>query len=128
VLLENLNGQIRFAGKPDSLITPLPDPEDTRSILELEEAVALSIVSFPWYERMEHCELPEPIANFEKWWQARHPYDHKVFVVLDPNGDFDHPQFSGYYRRNSNGEAREGLVLEKKRVRKETKTISYEEL
>ena len=128
VLLEIADDQIRFMGKPDSMIAPLPDPEDTPAILKLEEAVALSTVSFPWYERMQPHELPEPAAAFEKWWQKRHPYDHKVFTVVDGEGNFDHPQFSGHYRREANGKAREGLVIEKKRGAIESHSMKYEEL
>lgn len=130
VLLYADGDQIRLAGAPDVVVAGLPDPSKFGEILDLEEKINLSIVSFPWYDRLQPAtNLPEIARALEAWWSDRHPYDHKVFLAVSTDGTIEHPQFSGRYLRDSRGHALNGLVIEKNhKKRSEEELVHYEKL
>lgn len=114
VLLEEHDGEIRFAGS-DISITPLPEPDQYARLFAIEEALLLSSVSFPWWSRLDpDPEADERIRTLDGWWRERRPYDNKVFLLLDEEGRFTHPQVIGRYPiMGIERVATEGLVVSK---------------
>jgi CRISPR-associated endonuclease/helicase Cas3 len=113
VLLRRIDGALRFVGSPTLPIETLPSPDQIRTIIGIEEAVLLSSVSFPWYEAIDPTHSDEDLKALDEWWRARHPYDRKVFILLQADGTFGHPQLEGCYRTAPSGEPLEGLVIQK---------------
>lgn len=112
VLLHMQNGAIEFGGK-ELPISPLPDKENFSALIDFDEAIILSSVSFPWWSALERPEFSVPeLAALDQWWRDRRPYDNKAFLLLDPHGKAEHPQFDAYYTRE------QGLVIESKREKK----------
>ncbi len=130
ILLEERNGQICFAGSgskrgPISIST-LPDPKDFRAMIEFDEAVTLSAVSFPWYRALERPEYDHPeLVALDAWWRDRRPYDNKIFLLLDSNGKAEHPQFTAYYRHDKNRNPVEGLIIDASKERTENTPVDY---
>lgn len=112
VLLHRQNGRIQFTGK-ELPIAPLPDKEAFGALIDFDEAITLSSVSFPWWSALERPEFDAPeLAALDAWWRDRRPYDNKAFLLLDDEGQGEHPQFYARYTRE------EGLVIESKREMK----------
>lgn len=112
VLLHLRNGAVEFTGK-ELPISPLPDKEDFGALIDFDEAITLSSVSFPWWSALERPEFDAPeLAALDEWWRDRRPYDNKAFLLLDDEGNAEHPQFYARYTRQ------EGLVIEPKREKK----------
>jgi len=127
VLLRECQEGMCLLGNRDLPIVSLPDASNYRGILEIEEAVERSSVSFPWYSALASGELPDDAQRLASWWRERHPYDNKVFLVVDSNGAFDHPAFVGRYEYDASDLPREGLVIERK-AKREASLVVYEEL
>lgn len=129
VLLERRNGALCCADSGDPLPIPLPDAGNIGESLQLDESILLSTVSFPWYKQLSTPGAgDDDIEALVAWWRKRHPYDSKMFVLLDEEDHFEHPQFTGRYRRDASRNAIEGLVIERKRDPQPSDTISYEDL
>lgn len=124
VLLYIRNGRIEFSGK-EVPIAPLPDKEDFGSLINFDEAIILSSVSFPWWNPLERAQhgIPE-LSALDEWWRDRRPYENKIFLLLDNEGNGEHPQFDARYNHE------EGLVIEPKRekIEQEEETIDYSEI
>ncbi len=115
-------------GTEEVSVTELPGEKKYGKILKLEEAVELASVSFLWYGKPPgESSLPEALRPFLKWWGERRRYDERIFLVLDRVGWFDHPDFSGQYSFDEQGNATEGLVIEPKK-RDDDSDITYETL
>lgn len=130
VLLEERDGAICFAGSNPKAapvrISPPPADDDFRSQIAFDEALTLSSVSFPWYGPLERAEHIEPeVAILDEWWQDRRPFDNKIFLLLNHEGYAEHPQFAVIYRRDTDGKAIEGLILEKMRKEDNEEEIDY---
>jgi len=77
--------------------------------LAVEEAFALSSVSFPWYDALPE---PTPAPSLEPWcawWGGHHPYGARLFTIVDPNGAFELPEADLHGRYSP----REGLVIDR---------------
>ncbi len=130
ILVRIANGALQFVGQPDLRLQALPLPHETRRILDIERAVALSSVSFPWRKELQRGALDGSAAAFDTWWRQRHPYDNKIVLVLDEDGGFVHPQFNGCYRFDDVAGTGEGLVVQpasKQMPTSTTTSIPFEE-
>ena len=130
ILLQEHEGKICFAGanakKGHTRISPLPESKDFRSLIEFDEAVVLSSISFPWYRALERPEYDQPeLTALDVWWRDRRPYDNKVFLLLDKNGKAEHPQFTAYYRHDHNENPVEGLIIDASKERTENAPVDY---
>ena len=92
-----------FRDTPDGPIpvganTPLTPPGDDRAARDAaDEAVELASVSFPWYgERPEDSEASDALDSLRGWWQKTHPYDDRLFVLLQDRA-FQHGSLCGRY-------------------------------
>lgn len=77
--------------KPIGAEAPLgiPDSADWKARLEAEEVIAMASVSFPWYgPRPEEPVPPPALAALHAWWRDTHPYDDRLFLLLDESGKF----------------------------------------
>lgn len=80
----------------------VPAEDDWRAALATEEAVALASVSFPWYgPRPTEADPPEALLSLHTWWRVTHPYDDRLFLLLDPGGSFWHESVEGRYDRDT---------------------------
>lgn len=76
----------------------VPPERDWQARLAVEEALALASVSFPWYgPRPAEAAPPEELAPLYRWWRETHPYDDRLFLLLDDAGTFRHPSVEGAY-------------------------------
>lgn len=100
----------------------LPEADDYPARLDVEEAVMLSSVSFPWYGRGEGGEpgLSPELHEIAAWWRQTHPFDQRFFVVLH-DGRFEIEGLSGTYTREL------GLVLDRPGTAS-TDTAPFEDL
>ena len=86
--------------KPVGAETPLvvPGEDDWKARLDAEETIALASVSFPWYgPRPAEAEPAEALAPLYRWWRETHPYDDRLFLLLDADGTFEHESVQGRY-------------------------------
>ena len=107
-------------GRPDLLLTP-PADDDYASRLNIEAAIALSSVSFPWNRDFPEIDSLESLASFVSWWVDTHPYDDRRFVVLDLHGCARIGEVSLRYT------LAEGLVVERASVGEPTDSIPHPE-
>ncbi len=76
----------------------VPAERDWQARLAVEEALALASVSFPWYgPRPAEADPPEALAGLYRWWRETHPYDDRLFLLLEADGTFRHPSVEGAY-------------------------------
>lgn len=111
VLLRLVNGAPHLLAAPNLPPSTLPDPSDVAATRTLDRAIAASSVSFPWYQHVEPGEPPEPLRPLVRWWQHRHRFDDRVFLILGDDDTLDHSAFTGRYATDRDGRAVEGLVL-----------------
>jgi len=77
---------------------PVPAEREWQARLAAEEAIALASVSFPWYgPHPAEADPPEALADLYRWWRETHPYDDRLFLLLDDTGTFRHPSLEGAY-------------------------------
>jgi CRISPR-associated endonuclease/helicase Cas3 len=96
---------VLFHDSPDGPVplgirTPIavPGEDDWRARLDAEEAIALASVSFPWYgQRPDETPPPALLAPIHAWWRETHPFDDRLFVLLDGEGTFSHHSVEGRY-------------------------------
>jgi hypothetical protein len=96
---------VLFHDSPDGPVplgarTPIavPGEDDWRVRLDAEEAIALASVSFPWYgQRPDETPPPALLALIHDWWRETHPFDDRLFVLLDDEGAFSHHSVEGRY-------------------------------
>jgi len=113
VLFRAHGSKVRLIGEPKLTISAPPEPHQIRRILDIEKGVMLSTVSFPWYEPLVEVKGEGLLGELEAWWRDRHPYDNKIFLLLDSDGSFTHPQFTGYYSFDDKRRVGEGLVVQR---------------
>ncbi len=113
-------------GSPDSSLTALPNSDNYRQMIALEEAVEKATVSFPWYSWLSQAPLPESLAPFSNWWKERRRYDDRVFVLMTPDGFIQHPDFTASYPFDAEGNPTSGLLIQK--TSKSADHIAFEEL
>ncbi len=76
----------------------VPSEDNYRARLDVEEAVALASVSFPWYgERPAESVPPPGLDALHGWWRETHPYDDRLFLLLGSDGSFEHEWVEGRY-------------------------------
>jgi len=128
ILLRRTNNGLQLLGDPGRPITSIPEPHEIGRILAIEHGVMLSSVSFPWYEQqLAVMKREELLGDLERWWCERHPYDNKIFLLIESDGSFTHPQFTGYYSFDEKTRTGEGLVVVKTGRRVE-EVVPYDEL
>lgn len=112
VLLELVDDEIRFLGS-DTPAWPPPADDDFRARLAFEEDLTKASIGFPWWSSLDpDPEADTRVQQLTAWWQEKRPYDSPLFLLLDDQGTFGHPQIRGAYRRNE--ELRfGGLVVER---------------
>ena len=92
---ETADGPLPLGGKA---AINVPDEDDWKARLDVEEALAMASVSFPWYgPRPEDTAPPPPLAVLHTWWRDTHPYDDRLFLLLDDKGDFTTESVTGHY-------------------------------
>lgn len=125
VLLRTFGEHLAFAGKPEISLAAIPEDESATQRMDVEEAVALSSVAFPWYEKdkLRQPKVPEAAAMI-KWWQERHPYDTRIFLPIDETGTITHERFIANYTYNPDGRAAEGMVIMERFPRPEKAVVS----
>ena len=80
--------------------TPLsvPPSDDIAARLRADEAVELASVSFPWYgPRPDEVDPPESLAVLHRWWRQTHPYDDRLFVLIEDDGEIVSDAVRGRY-------------------------------
>ncbi len=76
----------------------IPDTNDWKARLDAEETLAMASVSFPWYgPRPEEPTPPPALTALQAWWRETHPYDDRLFLLLDADGDFATESVTGRY-------------------------------
>lgn len=104
------NGSEANGVQPLGKTAALPeDPADYVQRLAVEEAFTLSSVSFPWYEALPEPDRGSGLAPWIEWWRAHHPYDARLFAMLDAEGHFRLPEAGLHGRYNDC----EGLVIDR---------------
>lgn len=120
-------GGVALVGSENLELATLPDGSRYDEILDLEEAVVLSSVSFPWYGALVQPPIPA-LSALIRWWGERHPYDHKVFLLLDEDGSFAVGDLAGRYSLDPHGRSIEGLVIARRRETTSLLLVEYETL
>lgn len=83
-------------GADEPLEIPADDEYGER--LDVEEAVALATVRFPWYgEHPPDAAPPDALADLHAWWRETHPFDDRFLLLLGDGGSFAHPYVEGRY-------------------------------
>ncbi len=97
-------------GQPNRVLK-LPAEGDFRARFSMEEAITLSTVSFPWhsYKGEQYDYVDSELQPIMEWWRTRHPYDDRVFLLLDDSGRGHFGDAEVSYSTE------EGLVIQRKR-------------